>query len=652
MTELKWNNRIKEPALVAILNFILMMVVFSLCRLFFFWVNKEYFPDVTSAHLFNLMRGGIQFDLAALLYVNVLYVFLQIIPFRFRLNAVYQKVLKWIYLITNSIVIIMNCADIPFFRFTNRRTTSTIFGEFENEGNLFAIITRSLFEYWYVTLFALLLIFLLYKLYQTPAPQQKHSYLNWKRQTAYYLVHTGIMVLIAYFIVIGIRGGFGKYTRPITLSNANQYVNKSNETAIVLNTPFSIIRTINKEVYKNPNYFSSDAEMEQVFSPVHNTKPAEAFKPLNVVVLILESFGKEYTGFFNKDLDNGTYKGYTPFLDSLLAEGLTFDYSYGNGRKSIDGMPSVLSSIPMFIEPFVLTPYAVNEITGVASLLKDKGYYTAFFHGAPNNSMGFQAYAKSAGFDNYLGMNEYPDNNAFDGTWAIWDEEFLQFYADEMGKMPQPFVTSVFTASSHHPFKIPEKYDGKFPEGNLPIHKCVGYSDYALKRFFEKMSQYDWFSNTLFVITADHTNQSDHDIYKTDVGVYSVPILFYQPGSELKGRLSLPVQQIDILPSIMSYLNYDKPYIAFGQDVFSTNVEDKYVVNYNNQFYQLFDDNYFLQFDGEQTKAIYAYKEDVMLTNNLLNSFPEEKRKEMETHLKAMIQQYIVRTSTDNLKIK
>jgi phosphoglycerol transferase MdoB-like AlkP superfamily enzyme len=348
-------------------------------------------------------------------------------------------------------------------------------------------------------------------------------------------------------------------------------------------------------------------------------------------------------------LDNGAYQGYTPFLDSLYAEGLTFEYSYSNGRKSIDAMPSILSSIPMFIEPYIVTPYSTNDISSLAAVLKEKGYYSAFFHGAPNGSMGFQAYAKSAGFDDYFGLNEY-GNKDLDGMWAIWDEEFLQFYADKMGELKQPFVTSVFTATSHHPFKIPQRYEGRFPEGTQEIHKCIGYTDYAMRQFFHKMAQYDWYDNTLFVITADHTNQTSHKEYFTDVNSYAVPILFYHPGGDLKGLKTLPVQQIDIMPSILGYLNYDKPYFAYGQDVFNTREEDKFVVNYNNRLYQFFRQDYFLQFDGEKTKSVYNYKSDIFLQNNLVGKVKEQS--EMETLLKAVIQQYITRMTENRLTIE
>ena len=637
-----------QPAWAFLCNFSLVMLVFSISRIFFYIVNKSYYPDIETSHLLYMLKGGLQFDLSALLYVNLLYLAMQLIPFRFRLNKLYQKIARWVFVITNSIALIINCIDIPFFRFTNRRTTCSIFSEFGNEttGSLYKIIFAAIFEYWYVTLFTILAIAALWFLYKTPIHIK-----NTKRSPiwAYFLVHTAILILIVYYSVIGIRGGFGDYTRPITVSNANKYVNNGTETAVVLNTPFCLIRTADKVVYKVPEYFSDNDEMTALYSPLHTPTPKEEFNPLNVVIIIAESIGKESTGFFNKDLEDGTYKGFTPFLDSLFAQGLTFKYSYANGTKSIDAMPSILSSIPMIVEPFILTPYSTNDISSLADALKQKSYYSAFFHGAPNGSMGFQAYSKIAGFDDYFGFEDCPNNSQnFDGTWAIWDEEFLQFFAEKMGKMKQPFMTSVFTATSHHPFNIPQKYEGVFPQGKHPILKCIAYSDYAISQFFIKMSQYEWYKNTLFVFVADHTNIPVHDEYFTGLGRYSIPILFYHPGSDLKGLVdSIPVQQTDIMPSVLGYLNYDKPYFSYGQDIFNTKASDKFVFNYNNGIYQFVNNKYLQQFDGEKTTAVYNYKADSMLRNNIQDEIKEHKESELQ--IKSVIQQYIERMTENKL---
>ncbi len=102
----------------------------------------------------------------------------------------------------------------------------------------------------------------------------------------------------------------------------------------------------------------------------------------NVVIIVLESFGKEFFGFFNND-HGKEYKSYTPFIDSLCEKSLTFQYCYANGRKSIDFMPSVLVSIPSIVEPYVLTECFNNHMQSLPFLLAKEGYHSSFFHGAP-----------------------------------------------------------------------------------------------------------------------------------------------------------------------------------------------------------------------------------------------------------------------------
>ncbi len=85
-------------------------------------------------------------------------------------------------------------------------------------------------------------------------------------------------------------------------------------------------------------------------------------------------------------------------------------------------------------------------------------------------------------------MNEYGNKKDFDGYWAIWDEEFFQYFAGKLSGFPQPFISVIFSATSHHPFILPERYTGKFPEGPHPINRCIGYTDMAVRRFFESAS--------------------------------------------------------------------------------------------------------------------------------------------------------------------
>lgn len=632
-------------------NILLAYLSFALCRLAFLFENWGLFAEqLTSQSIKQIWSGGWMFDTSAILYTHALYALLMLFPIHYKERDGYQQCAKLLFIFINSLSIFVNLADAVYFQYTGRRTTATVFQEFSNETNLAGVFGVEILNHWYLVLVAIFLIYGLSKLYLKPVGKPYTSPLWF-----YYSVQTLCLALFVPLCIAGMRGGFTTAVRPITLSNANQYANRPAEAALVLNTPFSIIRTIGKKAFVNPAYFAEE-NLEAIYTPLHQPQPDKPFTPKNVVVLIVESFGKEYIGALNKQLANGTYQGYTPFIDSLLTHSLTYSHTFGNGRKSIDGMPSILSSIPMFIEPFFLTSAAMNKVSSIAGELNQKGYYSAFFHGADNGSMGFQAFARAAGFTDYYGRTEYnqdPNYNGdkdFDGMWAVWDEEFLQFFADKINRFQQPFVTALFTASSHHPFKIPAKYKDRFPEGELPIHKCIAYTDYALKRFFEKVANEPWFTETLFVIAADHANQSNHEVYQTDLGAFQVPILFYAPGdSTLVGYKEQIAQQIDIMPTVLSYLGYDKPFIAFGSDLLTTPAADSYAVNYYNGTYQYVKGEYLLQFDGTASKGLYQFKKDSLLQQNLVGKDPEQNL--MEQELKAIIQQYMERMNKDEISV-
>lgn len=624
------------------------MGCFILCRIVFLVENWSAFSDLTAERILRMFQGGLLFDTSAILYTNVLYIFLMLVPLHYKENATYQKVAKGVFVVTNLIAIVMNLADTVYFQYTHRRTTASVFSEFKNEGNLGGIVGTELVNHWYLTLLAIAFGYALFKLYHKPKAVEV------TRLPLYYAVHTVTLAVCVGLCVGGMRGGFTRMVRPITVSNANAYVDRPIETGIVLNTPFSLYRTFGKKPFTVPQYFDGE-RLEALYSPVHHPADSARFRPLNVVIFILESFGKENSGFLNEEIDDGTYKGYTPFLDSLMRKGLTFKYSFANGSKSIDGMPSVLSGIPMFVEPFFLTPASLNTVSSIGGELKKKGYYTAFFHGANNGSMGFEAFARTAGYTNYYGRTEYneayPGNDDFDGHWGIWDEKFFQYFGSTLSTFKQPFAAALFSLTSHHPFAVPREYEGVFPKGNKPIRQCIGYTDNALRLFFEHVSKEPWFENTLFVLTADHTNSPERPEYGTESGLFAVPVVFYHPGGDLRGyRKDMIAQQIDIMPTVLSYLGYDRPYVSFGCDLLSTPPEETYAVNYINGTYQFFKGDYLLQFDGQKAVGLYAFKTDKLLERNLIGTVPEQQG--MEDELKAIIQQYMARMNNDELVIK
>ena len=642
--------RLLAPLSAIACNLLMVYGLYFVARILYLVINYSYFEQgLTFPHLMEMLGGGLVFDTTAILVTNIPYIVLMLLPWHRKECRSYQQLCRWVFVIINGLAFAINLIDAVYFRYTMRRTTTTIFSEFSNEGNLGSIFLTETFHHLYLLAIFVFFIWILYRLY-VQTSLRNGTYRWWH----YDLTMLLSLIFVAPFVVAGIRGGFATAVRPITISNANQYVNRPVEAALVLNTPFSLYRTIGKAVFTVPDYYQDEQQMAAIYTPIHQPSDSIPMQKKNVVVLIVESFGREYIGALNKTLDNSSYKGYTPYVDSLIAKSITFSRSFCNGRKSIDGMPSILSSIPMFIEPFFLTPASMNHVSGIATLLKDEGYQTAFFHGAQRGSMGFQAFSRATGFQEYYGREDYDADERFggdkdfDGMWAIWDEPFLQYYATKMSEMKEPFMTAVFTASSHHPYVVPEQYKDIYPEEGIIIHKCIRYTDMAIGKFFEKVSHEPWFNNTIFVLTSDHTNLSDHTYYQTDLGGFCSPIIIYEPGNperqpEIQDKIA---QQIDILPTVMGMLHYPKPYFGFGIDLFNTMAEDTWAVNYLNGIYQYVKHNHVLQFDGQKTTGVYALTDSLMQTN-LVGKLSDQSS--MERELKAIIQQYMERMTQDRL---
>lgn len=640
-----------SPLVTAFINLATVYVIYMVCRIIFVLENWGlYAQGWDDTPISRLLVGALRFDTSAIFYTNALYLFMLFLPFAITEKVWWRAIRKWVFIVMNAVAVVANLCDAVYSQFTGRRTTATFFTEFAGDDNLGKIFFTEAGRHWYLLIAGIILIAMLWLLYWDTDPEKERTK---KKGTWKIVSQWGVLLGMTILTLAAMRGGIFTAYRPIAVADACKYVNRPTETSIVLNTPFSVIRTIGKTAFVNPHYFS-DEELEGKYTPVHwpdtlDTDTSQSKK--NVVVIILESFGREYIGFYNKKLDNGRYKGYTPFLDSLLSISTSWEQTYANARRSIDAMPAILSSIPMFIEPFFMTGYSQNEVSSLAGELRKEGYSTAFFHGADNGSMGFESYALATGFQHYYGRNEYNADSRFngdedfDGTWAIWDEPFLQYYAMKMGEMEQPFATAVFTASSHHPFAIPQQYKSQFPEEELPIHKCIRYTDNALRKFFATASQQPWFENTIFVITNDHSNQSNHNIYKTSLGLFNGTLLIYDPsGSTPSGVMPGIAQQTDIMPTVLALLGYDKPFVAYGNDLMHSSTKSRWTVNYSNGIYQYLQNDTLIQFDGQNVVGTFCPVNDPMLKKPIAT--PPTKHTE---RLKAIIQQYMSRMINDEL---
>ncbi|MCB0369750.1 MAG: sulfatase-like hydrolase/transferase, partial [Bdellovibrionales bacterium] len=469
-------------------SFAIIVLSYSILRGAFLYWNWGQFKGMPISDIAYAFFVGLRFDLSA---IAILYIpaFLLTLFIGFWLRAeVWKKFFYIIVLLTQIPFWILNFIDIEFFNFVGRRVTvSGLFIFSEAEGKMMSFFQTYLI--WILIIFFIIFLFC-YLLYKLISSQRLI-----KESKIAYLI-TMFVILIP--LVISARGGLQK--KPIDFVYASVF-NSPVLNNLILNSTFSILKSFDKDKISPVQFYAKDADYFPLLngympknSELDGKRPN---KKQNVVIFILESFALEFMGYPNHQ------KGYTPFLDQIAQKGLFFKNSYANGRRSIEGIASIIAGIPALMsEPFISSEFASNYFLGIGTLLEPLGYATSFFHGGHNGTMYFDKFINSAGIPNYYGANEYPPiSEDDDKVWGIFDEPFLKFFGKTISNSHKPFLTALFTLSSHHPYTIPEQYKGKFAKGPLEILESLQYTDHALKVFFETYQNEDWFKDTLFIFT-------------------------------------------------------------------------------------------------------------------------------------------------------
>ncbi len=624
---------------VLLYRVLLAYIFYFVSRILFFLFNQALFELDGIYALLKLCYYGLAFDTTAILYINGLFILLSILPLTINTKIKYQKGLMWLYFTTNLITYSTNFIDIIYYRFSQVRSTFATLDVLANEDNKNTLLIHFLSTYWYILILFMGCCILWIWLYQKVKINHNHPKINLRYYSPASII--GILI-IATLAIGGIRGDFKHSTRPINLVDAYRHVKVPNQGDIVLNTPFSIFRTLKAASFKEEKWVDQ-AYIDENIKPIKHYNRNISKQP-NVVILILESMAREYWGSMNPDTKIPDFKSYTPFLDSLSANSLIFTNGFANGRQSIHALSSILAGIPSFKTAFTSSPYAKQDIQSVISIADTLGYQTSFYHGAANGSMGFLGFCNILGVENYYGRTEYNNDDDFDGTWGIWDEPFFQFMNNSLTQQKQPFLATLLSLSSHDPFKIPKQYEAKFKGGPVPLDKGIEYTDYALRKYFEQAKKQDWYKNTIFVITADHTNQSNYVEYQKPINRFAVPILFFSPNQAygLKGVRTDLASQVDIYPTIVDLIGYNRPFRSWGRSLVGNDpTETPRVINSPGNIYQFMQGNYTYIFDGERFTGVFDIA-DTGLEKNLMDRKDPEISKGMKD-CKAYIQDYMSR---------
>jgi phosphoglycerol transferase MdoB-like AlkP superfamily enzyme len=616
----------------ALLFFLLLL--YSFLRILFY---LSYFRTTTVSGVDTLVAfyWGFRLDWTAVFYSNavffVFYFFVQDI-----LARRWQKTVGMaLFLLSNLPMLAVNIIDLAYYKFNLRRSTIDLFSVLKGSLHANGAFWK---EWWYLFVLFLLLCAICIGFF-----------LRWSNKgdaAAGNYFRFSFLPGVCFLMVSGLVAR-GFTSRPIIPATPLLYLPAACQSLAGNSTITLMYSVLNRQTtLKEKDYFGG-TRPDSRFAAAQQLRPAKDFNKKNVVIFVLESFAKEYL-----DKQDSLHAA-TPFLDSILNESIVCTNAWSNGLESNKGLVAILGSIPPFFdEPFYYSRYANNSFRGIGTMLKEEGYNSQFFMGAPYDHFGFAKFSAMLGIERYYSMKDYGNSNHFDGNWGIFDHYFLPYAAREIRKKPNPFLSVIFTISTHFPYTIPDTLKARFTiPGQGVEQNSMTYLDYSLRLFFDSISHESWYRNTIFVFTADHNIfWHDDEKYKR-YKAFRIPIFFHLPGSPQHINITHTVQQLDIIPSVLDLLNYHKPFMSFGKSVFDTLAQHSAIAKWGD-IYQLIDSTYLFGYNERLEKAAYLFnfQKDPALQQNLLGADSISMRSEQQ--LKAILEYFNYSMIRNKLYVK
>ncbi len=614
-----------------------LLSLYSLLRVGFYVVNKDFYLDASTYEIFDAFFAGIRFDIAALLMLNLPIIILYNLPIKFEKVKFSRHIFFMLFCLLNLLGIGLNIADYAYYPTIQRRL---LFEPYTEIPDLIRMVPGLFKNYtpliigFLASLVAFILLSL--KLVKTISKRLKQNFS--------YLASSITLVVIIVLTIIGIRGGL--QLKPLRQTNAFFSDNRPLG-YLVLNSTYTVIRCYFQYTFPEYNFYSqeesaqimqellksNDEEMlDKNYPFLRIKKPVEPFQKKNVVLFIMESWSAEYIGSITG------WESDTPFFDSLAKKSILYTNFLANGQRSIEAVPSILASLPAVFPSSIIGSRAeINKIRGLGSILNEHGYTTSFHHGAAKGSMGFDAFVPSAGFLNYFGKEEFAGyaDSLYDGIWGIFDEPFFLDAAKKMNSFKPPFCSVIFSLSSHDPFKIPRNRKDLFSKykGKTDFQIAMHYSDFSLSKFFEYAQKQSWYNNTIFIITADHTiYTARNDVFSS----FHIPLLIFDPSNEVQKIDSKMGTHVDILPTIIDLLHVPTIHASMGKSLLDDSLSGFGATTFYPTFL-FFNDSSLYVDDFEKRREFYPRFKEASAKNNLFKSHVNESD-EMQRKLKAYVQ--------------
>ncbi|MFW0713752.1 LTA synthase family protein [Aliarcobacter butzleri] len=471
------------------------------------------------------------------------------------------------------IALFIECASFPFFAQYDLRPNYLFIEYLDYPQEVTSLLFKD-YKFQFIAVFILIIATI--KIYS------KSKFINFEQVFKQnYISRILILAPILLVLFLGIRSSLGH--RPVNISDAlystNRVINEITKNSLhslgyayysnkkAENNISKYGKIDIKEAYKVASLaigIDYKDEKKPFYREVKSKLASK--KQKNLVIFIQESMGAQFTGFIGK-------QNFTPNLDNLAQDYLSFTNLYSNGTRSVRGLAALTSgTLPINGVEVIKRNKSQEDYFTVASLLKPYGYKSSFIYGGEARFDNMKSWYLGNGFDEVIEQKDFT-NPIFTSTWGVSDED-LVIKANEKFKSyyenKENFVSVMFSSSNHMPFELP---DGKIEfEKNIPknsVENAIKYADFAIGKFFELAKKEDYFKDTVFVVIADH-NVRVYGDQIVPIDMFQIPAVIVS--SDIPHQIFTNLtSQSDVLATALDLIGIDLSYPILGNSIFKDN---------------------------------------------------------------------------------
>ncbi|WP_157279267.1 LTA synthase family protein [Aliarcobacter butzleri] len=552
--------------------YLLFVTLFLIGRFFFYLLYFERFNDISLSESLLTFIYGLRMDTIVICIILIIpTIFLTITPKIFS-NFI-SKFLNIYILFFLLIALFIECASFPFFAQYDLRPNYLFIEYLEYPQEVTSLLFKD-YKFEFIAVFILIIA--------TIRIYSKSKFINFEQVFKQnYISRILILAPILLVLFLGIRSSLGH--RPVNVSDAlystNRVINEITKNSLhslgyayysnkkAENNISKYGKIDIKEAYKVASLaigIDYKDEKKPFYREVKSKLTSK--KQKNLVIFIQESMGAQFTGFIGK-------QNFTPNLDNLAQDYLSFTNLYSNGTRSVRGLAALTSgTLPINGVEVIKRNKSQEDYFTVASLLKPYGYKSSFIYGGEARFDNMKGWYLGNGFDEVIEQKDFT-NPIFTSTWGVSDED-LVIKANEKFKSyyenKEKFVSVMFSSSNHMPFELP---DGKIEfEKNIPktsVENAIKYADFAIGKFFELAKKEDYFKDTVFVVIADH-NVRVYGDQIVPIDMFQIPAVIVSNDIPHQIFTNL-TSQSDVLATALDLIGIDLSYPILGNSIFKDN---------------------------------------------------------------------------------